>query len=270
LPTIELPPGVEEGRRKKKASSAVIRPASTVVADSAALSARSRPLSENELAAAIVSALDQRVETIHLNPRLTGAADLDSQPGDDGLCVLVEPRNRSGDIVPEPARVSVVLLDPTKSDDAARVARWDLDADASRQFLRTDTADRGLLLRLPWQDTPPEPQKLHLFVRYVTADGRKLEADQDIQIDSEDRVAHRWTPRRTLSPQEAARREVNVSWQPKDQAEKPAVVQAVAEEPESKPIPLEAQSVKPPAKATAKTDDKRPATTKGRFWKPDR
>jgi hypothetical protein len=269
LPTIELPPGVEEGKRKKTGS-AVMRPASAVVAEAAALSARSRPLSEDELAAAIVSALDQRVEMIHLNPRLTGGADFDAQPGDDGICVLVEPRNRSGDFVPEPARVSVVLLDPTKSDDAARVARWDLDAEATRQFLQTDTADRGLLLRLPWQGTPPETKRLHVFVRYMTADGRKLEADREIDLDSADRVAHRWTPRRSPSPEEAASREVTVSWQAKDQAEPPAVVQAVAETPEPQPVEPKAPSVKPAGRASTKIDGQPSATTKGRFWKPDR
>jgi hypothetical protein len=269
LPTIELPPGVEEGKRRKT-DAAVMRPASAVVAEPTALSARSRPLSEDELAAAIVSALDQRVEMIHLNPRVTGGADFDAQPGDDGICVLVEPRNRSGDFVAEPARVSVVLLDPTKSDEAARVARWDLDAEATRQFLQTDTADRGLLLRLPWQDTPPEPKRLHLFVRYVTADGRKLEADREIDLDSADRVAHRWTPRRSSSPEEAAGREVTVSWQAKDQAEKPAVVQAVAETPKPKPVEPEAPAVKPPTKAPAEIGGQQPATIKGRFWKPDR
>jgi hypothetical protein len=269
LPTIELPPGVEEGKRRKTGS-AVMRPASATVAESAARSTSNRPLSDDELAAAIVSALDQRVEMIYLNPRLTGGADFDAQPGDDGICVLVEPRNRSGDFVPEPARVSVVLLDPTKSDAAARVARWDLDAEATRQFLCIDTADRGLLLRLPWQDAPPEPRRLHLFVRYVTADGRKLEADREIDLDSTDRVAHRWTPRRAASPEEAAGREVAVSWQAKDQAEPPAVVQAVAETPEPRPVDPEVPSVKPAAKATAKTVGQRPASTKGRFWKPDR
>lgn len=258
LPKIELPPGVEEGQRKKTGS-AVMRPASAVVAESAALPAMSRPLSEDELAAAIVSALDQRVETIHLNPRRTGGADFDAHSGDDGICVLVEPRNRSGDFVAEPARVSIVLLDPTKSDDAARVARWDLDADATRKFLHTDSADRGLLLRLPWQGTPPERKRLQLFVRYVTADGRKLEADREINIDSADRVAHSWTPRRTPSPEEAAGREVAAGWQQKDDAEKSAVVQAVAEEP-----------VQPKVEPATKTNGKRPAAPSGRFWKPDR
>ncbi len=269
LPKIELPPGVEEGKRRKTSPN-VMRPASTVVAQSAALSPHRRPLSENELAAAIVSALDQRVETVHLNPRLTGGADLDGQPGEDGISVLIEPRNRSGDFVPEPAHVSVVLLDPAKSDDAARVARWDLDADATRKLMQTDSPDRGLLLRLPWQDTPPESKRLQLFVRYVTADGRKLETDREIQLDSQDRVAYSWTPRRASSPEAVAGREVTVSWQRKEQAEKPAVVQAVAEEPQAKPVDSEAQSVQPPAKAPAQTDGKRPTTTKGRFWKPDR
>ena len=150
-----------------------MRPASAVKGESPVVTAKKRPLSEDELAAAIVSALDQRVESIHLNPRLTGGADFDGQPGDDGICVLVEPRNRSGDFVPEAARVSIVLLDPAKTGEAARIARWDLDADAAREFLQTESLDRGLLLRLPWQAALPERNRAAL-VRPLR-DGRRPE-----------------------------------------------------------------------------------------------
>jgi hypothetical protein len=263
LPKIELPPGVEEGKRKKPTPTAV-RPASAIVGESAVVSARKRPLTEDQLAAAIVSALDQRVELIHLNPRLTGGADFDGQPGDDGICVLVEPRNRSGDFVPEPAHISIVLLDPAKSGDAARVARWDLDADAASEFLHTDTLDRGLLLRLPWQDAVPENKRLHVFVRYITADGRKLETDRDIKIDSADMVARSWTPRRTPLPEKAPGGEATVSWLPKSEPEKPAVVHAVAE------VPAQSRPVRDAGSGSAPAASASSPTPTGRFWKPDR
>lgn len=289
-PTIELPPGVEADKRRK-AGPASVRPASAVVARAPAQAALSRPLSDEELAAAIVSALDQRVEMIHLNPRLTGGADFDSQPGDDGISVLVEPRNRSGDFVAEPAQVSVVLLDPARSDETARVARWDLDAEATRRLLHTDSPDRGLLLRLPWPESPPENRRLQLFVRYLTADGRKIEAEREIEINARDLVAARWTPRRTPEPEAPGGREATVSWQAKeDRVDKPQVVQALAEGPlvesldrgvqpiepaaaraETPPLPGEpATSAGKPAVQPDRVPAPRPTPAKGRFWKPER
>lgn len=210
LPEIELPPGVEEGKRRQPGLNAAAARAAKpgVHARMASAITGQRPSGE-ELAAAIISALDQRVETIYLNPRLTGGWDLDDQPGSDGLRVLVQPRNRRGEFVPEPARISIVLLDPTKSDDSARVGRWDFDADAVKAALRVGSPDRGFLFQLPWQATVPDSPRLHLFVRYLTADGRKLEADREIRRGSTDRVAFRWTPRKADEPQRLALRDAD-------------------------------------------------------------
>ena len=42
--------------------------------------------------------------------------------------------------------------------------------------------ERGLLFRLPWPDGPPRHERLHLFARYETADGRRLEAQREITV----------------------------------------------------------------------------------------
>lgn len=281
LPKIELPPGVEEGKRQPPAPG-VMRQASTVKDASPGVATKPRALNDDELAAAIVSALDQRVESVHLNPRLTGGADFDGQPGDDGICVLVEPRNRSGDFVPEAARISIVMLDPARSGEAARIARWELDAEAARAFLRTDSLDQGLLLRLPWQEALPQGNRAHLFVRYFAADGRKLEADQEIETKSYERIAQSWTPRRDGPQEDSTHREATVSWQQDKTKETPAVAQAVAEQPVSDSIPkgtvapvstvsspVDANKTPPTSgvKAAAPLTPKKPT---GRFWKPDR
>jgi hypothetical protein len=139
--------------------------------------------------------IDTKVTQIFLNPLLTGGDSLDREPGDDGLSILVEPRNKSNQFVPQAGSVSVVVLDPAKQGDAARVARWDFDPSATRQKLNRVSSSRGIHLRLPWPANPPTTSKLRVFVRYETADGRKLQADREITISPPGQYSHRWTPR---------------------------------------------------------------------------
>jgi len=124
-----------------------------------------------------------RIAAITLNERLTGGYDLDRRAGHEGIITVVEPRDRDGRLVPAAAPVSVVLLDPALPGDAARVARWDLTADEVAQRYRKTPLSEGIHLELVWPRALPIHSRLHLFVRYVTDDGRKLEGDRDIEID---------------------------------------------------------------------------------------
>jgi hypothetical protein len=132
---------------------------------------------------------------------MTGGADFDGQPGDEGLSVLIEPRNAADQFVPEPGAVSVVVLDPSKQGDAARVARWDFTMSAAQQKLATASAASGIQLEMPWPASPPAGNKLKLFVRYEGPDGRQLVTDRDLYITPPGQIAQRWTPR----PAERAR-----------------------------------------------------------------
>jgi hypothetical protein len=147
------------------------------------------------LETAELPAAGERVDHIYLNPRLTGGLDLDGVPGDEALSVLIEPRNQAGAVVPAAGEVVLVVLDPQLQGPGARFARWDFEASETQQFLRTETLDRGLLFRLPWPNPPPAHGRLHLFVRYITGEGRPLEAERVIQVRVAAPVQDRWTPR---------------------------------------------------------------------------
>jgi hypothetical protein len=136
-----------------------------------------------------------KVTHLFLNPVLTGGSDLDGQPGDDGLSVVIEPRSEDDQFVPQSGGVSIVVLDPTKAGDAARVARWDFAAAEVQQKLTTTSAARGIRLQMPWPATPPTSDKLHVFVRYETADGRRLQTDREIFVARAGQHSQRWTPR---------------------------------------------------------------------------
>jgi len=149
------------------------------------------------------------VERIALNPQRTNC--LRSQAGgEEALCVLIEPRDRQGRLVAAAAPLSIVVLDHRAQGAAARVARWDLSADDIRALGQT-SQDQGIYLELPWPAPPrtgngPSPQaQLEVFVRYTTADGRKLEArgplDRQVVTGGRDAPSH-WNalPPGTLPP----------------------------------------------------------------------
>jgi len=98
---------------------------------------------------------DPRISHLHLNPLLTSGSDFDHKPGDEGLTVVIEPRNRDDVFVPLAGPVSIVLMDLSQQGDAQRFARWEIDANAAQQSLQDSSTVRGIQLRLPWPKSPP-------------------------------------------------------------------------------------------------------------------
>ena len=127
----------------------------------------------------------RHVAAIVIDRMLTGGINAGGRAGDGGLLVVVEPRDRAGRAIDAPADMSVVVLDPAILDNrgkAARVGRWDFTtAETAALFRRTDSS-RAVHLAMAWPADPPRHGKLHLFVRYATADGRRLEADSPIEV----------------------------------------------------------------------------------------
>ena len=198
---------------------------------------------------------DTKVTHVFLNPLLTGGADFDRQPGDEGLSIVLEPRNAADQYVPQAGAVSVVVLDPTKEGEAARIARWDFTLTATQQKLQTASAAKGILLEMPWPASPPSAGKLQLFVRYETADGRRLQTDREIFITPPGQVAQRWTPRPADRPITAAAPQRPAS------ATAPAIVSKI------EPAATEPKLLTPPAGPSASTAQKKPAAP---VWSPDR
>ena len=146
---------------------------------------------------------DYQLVEITLNRLLTGGFNSDDEPGDDGIMAVVEPRNAAGQIINVPGKLSVVVLDPSLPQRESRVARWDFaPSEAAVQF-HESLLGRGIHLELPWPQGSPTSRQLHLYVRYVFADGAEFRTDQPIDVEiSGARSADRWTS----SPNAIARR----------------------------------------------------------------
>lgn len=160
---------------------------------------------------------DPRITHIHIDPLHTGGSDFDQQPGDDGILVVLEPRNRNDAFVPLAGPLMVVVLDYVKRDAGAeaRIAKWELTAQQVDRSLHNNSSQRGIYLRLPWGEERPESGKLMVAVRYTTADGRKLEATRDIFVTLPGQLSQRWTPRSATGPEEDKPQSgINIARQP--------------------------------------------------------
>jgi hypothetical protein len=137
---------------------------------------------------------DKKVSALYIDPHHTRGLDLDRQSGDDGLRVVIEPRNSTGQFVPTTGKVSVVVLDPSRPGEAARLGRWEFDADVVRYQLRL-SGKRNIPLELPWTGPKPQSSKVTMFVRLETESGEQVEASRDVNVLLPGQISSRWTPR---------------------------------------------------------------------------
>jgi hypothetical protein len=142
-----------------------------------------------------IAEVDAEVTHIVLNQKLTGGFDFDkSKTGDEGVTVVIEPRNGDGAYVPLSGELTVVLLDPAEEGEAQRIARFDFDAIEASRHLRKSLLGKGIHLDLRWPDQAPRHEIVRIAVRYTTPEGRKLEARRDVKIVLPIEAGGRWTP----------------------------------------------------------------------------
>ena len=126
---------------------------------------------------------DSGIAGITLNRLLTAPVNRDGQPGDDGLMVVVEPRNRAGDLIPPVGELSISLIDRAAASEAeAYVGRWNFSASETTRLYRRTTLGDGIQLNLVWQDRKPTHSLLELYVRLTTSDGRKLQTKRVVDV----------------------------------------------------------------------------------------
>jgi len=182
-----------------------------------------------------------------LNPLHTGGQDVDGQPGDEGVSLLLEPQNSAGDFVPVVGKISVVVLDPQLTGAAARVARWEFDEPAVRKALKTISTRRGIQLQMNWTENRPQNHRLRLYVRLETPEGAKLQTDREIFVTLPGEVSDRWTPRKGEAANIA--RQPSTILEPKVAPATPTVPTVPVTPPPvaAAPLPSPASTIQPPS-----------------------
>lgn len=138
---------------------------------------------------------DTRVVELAFHPTLSRAANFDDVTDDDGLYLVLQPRNAQGQVVPIAADLAIVILDPAREGDAARIGRRDFSANEVRAKMQPRGTNQGVHLRLPWNGPDPSADRVLVFARYTFPDGRQVVGEKTFFVSNESGLKTVWAPR---------------------------------------------------------------------------
>lgn len=113
--------------------------------------------------------------------RGTGGVDEDGAPGDEGLMVVIAPRDEDGSAIKVPGRALVAAWEISPAGLKTPIGSWEIPADKLRASWKSGLISTGYFVAVPWQNLPSS-DRVRVAVRLTTTDGRAFEADRDVSV----------------------------------------------------------------------------------------
>ncbi len=111
----------------------------------------------------------------------TGGRDDDGLPGDEGLQVVMVPKDEDGTAVKVPGRATVLAYEITKEGLKLPIGKWEVSAEQLKKTWKSGFLGGGYTVPLQW-DRAPTTTRIRVVVRFVLPDGREYEADRDSNV----------------------------------------------------------------------------------------
>lgn len=109
---------------------------------------------------------------------------MDDRPDDDGLYLVLQPKNERGQMVPVAADLTVFALDPARQGEQAKIGRWEYSAAEVQDKLQPGGSEQGIHLRLPWNGPDPSADRVIVFALYKFDNGRQVMGEKEVFISS--------------------------------------------------------------------------------------
>jgi len=156
---------------------------------------------DNELAArqASIDELNQRLATVRslseddlrkifypeklTIDKLTGGADYDGRPGDDGVTVYLKPIDRDGDVVKVAGDIRIQLYDLEAPSGHKLISEYRVPADQVGKLWHGKLLTGHFTVKCPWPGPPPQHPEITvraMLVDYFT--GRVVSAQQTCKV----------------------------------------------------------------------------------------
>ncbi|GEM_PF-1897772 len=134
---------------------------------------------------------------LSINPTFSGGHNFDSDPAVDGVYLVIQFLDQEGNVVDVSgmdidADMSVVLLDPNRSDDDPRLGRWDFQAEEIAK-MRRDSVENSIHVAVRWGDKQPAGDNVAAVVRLSNGD-IELEGKSELPLVGKGQIAG-WVPR---------------------------------------------------------------------------
>jgi hypothetical protein len=124
--------------------------------------------------------LASQVKDIQLG-RGTGGIDEDRVPGDEGLQIVLMPRDVDGSAIKASGTLRVSALEITPEGLKTPLWTWEVSALQLRRSWRSGLLNSGYFVTLPWQKVPTN-ERLRVVATFMPLEGGIFEAERDVTI----------------------------------------------------------------------------------------
>jgi hypothetical protein len=117
--------------------------------------------------------------------RLTGGADYDGKPGDDGITVYLQPVDQNGHVIKAAGDIRIELFDLSNPDGRRLIGEYVWDVDHTRELWHGRLMTHHYTAKCPWRTGPPAHDEVTIrvaFTDYLT--GQTFRAQQVAKIRS--------------------------------------------------------------------------------------
>ncbi|MCA9074145.1 MAG: hypothetical protein KDA93_03865 [Planctomycetaceae bacterium] len=122
---------------------------------------------------------------IEFSTLMTGGTNINSSPGDDGLTVVLLPKDPDGVVVKVAGTIEIEAFDLARPEGAQRIGQWTFDVGESHEYWHQGVIQSGYQFELPWQEIP-QAEQLLLHGRLVSIDGRQFDTTHTVSIEPPD------------------------------------------------------------------------------------
>ena len=115
--------------------------------------------------------------------RGTGGIDEDNRPGDEGILVVLVPRDIDTSPVKVAGSLKVAAFEITTEGLKIPLSSWDVSPTELRKSWRTGLLSSGYQVSLPFQKFPTNP-KVRIIATFLPLEGGVYEAEKDVTVRS--------------------------------------------------------------------------------------
>ena len=137
---------------------------------------------------------DNRIVEIAFHPTMCRGHNFDESPGDDGLYLVVIPRNTQGEPINQSGELTIVVEETTDGQ-STRIAAWEIGTKELSEYLEPIGTSQGYHLSLPWQKSAPTSTAVQVFVKFEAEDGRTMVNRREVSLRRPGARQSAWTPR---------------------------------------------------------------------------
>ncbi len=150
-----------------------------------------------KITTAVQMVTDKRIVEIAFQPALSRAVSFDGDNQDDGLFLVLQPKNEQGQVVAIAGAVSIEVIDPSREGNNPVIGKWNYSPAEIEDKIQPIGSKQGIHLTLPWNGPNPKADRVIVVATYQLDNGRKVIGKKEIFLNSGTGLKTVWTPRST-------------------------------------------------------------------------